>query len=226
MQNHEEKLPNCPCGNYGMNNQLVKAKYYCLKGCDGPKYYCEEFCLVPEKHNHLPKRIVELVFEYEMRWGYLKQDIQIVDTGAKKSFIPYDQIAENLETLFEDRVSKGLKQEYCDLQNLKEQINVVYSEGTESTEGVSIQEMITKFKLIELIDSDRHRTQIGEDLDKLRSLAIIDEEKFYNLYKDAIAIASTKGRVWEGLDDKSKELLTNLKMRELEESKFLQARQL
>lgn len=225
--NNDEKLPECPCGHINAYGQRERAKYYCLKGCEGQhRYYCEDNCAIEEKHNHLPKKITDLVEEYRLRWDYLKQDIHNVLYHAEKSFIPYEKIAEKLEEYFEAQVKKGLKQEYCELQCLKEQIKAVCNEGTDSTGGQSIMKMIIDLKLIELLASDYYRTQIGNDLDALRSLAKINEDKFYSLYKDAIAIASTQSKVWEDLTDKSRELLTNLKMRELEESKFSQAKQI
>lgn len=48
----------------------------------------------------------------------------------------------------------------------------------------------------------------------------IDEEKFYNLYKSIIAVVSTRGNVWASLSSESRDLLTRLKLRELEESKL------
>lgn len=228
MANFDEKLPDCPCRQISdVTGQLAKAKYFCVKGCPGQeRYYCEEFCATEEKHNHLGKKITDLVTEYCLRWDYLKQDIQNVIQHAKKSFIPYEHIAEKLEEYFEPQVAKGLKQEYCELQYLGEQVNSVCNEGTDSTNGLSITKMIIDLKLIELIECEKYRTTIGTDLDLLRSLAMINEDKFYSLYKNAIAIASTQSKVWEELNDKSRDLLTNLKMRELEESKFEQAKQI
>ena len=57
-----DQLPECGCGN------KTKARYICMMEqgvCKGSRYYCEEYCMTRDLHNHLPDRITEHVTKIE-----------------------------------------------------------------------------------------------------------------------------------------------------------------
>ena len=58
FENLMQKLPPCSCGKEDGFGNIIRAKFYCDKDCNGQFYYCEDYCM-NEQHNHLPLKILQ-----------------------------------------------------------------------------------------------------------------------------------------------------------------------
>ena len=65
-----------------------------------------------------------------------------------------------------------------------------------------MKSLVADYKLIELIDMEEMRESLLADLKKLLNLTHTGSDEYYQMYKDIIAVATNKGKLWENLSDK------------------------
>lgn len=172
-------------------------------------------------HNHLPDKITENVNKLELEWKNLMVDISNVQEKAQKSYEPYNSVASSLENLAQNHnisLTNPIQKDFNQLVNLSRYANNKYYGNPDEGEEETVKHYIVKLQLLELFDIEKVRNKLGEDLDLLRYLEKIDEDRFYDAYKPAIDICSTKGGVWSNLDSPSYQLLSRLKFRAFEDT--------
>lgn len=203
-------LPNCEV------HHGLPAYNYC-EGCkgNGPLYFCNDNCLDSEFHDHFPKKIPHWVLELKARYANLEKDLDHLILLVAQAKEPYSEVIERLDEMTSDdmreRVEKRIQEDIEALNTTKAILTNMIC-GDQEREG-TVAYMVEHWDLKGLLAIEPRRITIGNDIDELRYLLQIDEERIYLNYKETLEKTVNGPALYKDLSPQSEALMARLKLR-------------